>query len=124
MEAVRILSEANADTVVITSTAPVMLFVPGGSAVHPPVDNLFACLRTKVDRVIAFDARKESPEMGNPLGLNMVILDALCGVADIPLTKESQMETIRKNGKPTFVESNLNCFERGFKVASEEAAKD
>ena len=42
----------------------------------------------------------------------------------MPLTKESQMEAIRKNGKPAFVESNLNCFERGFKAASEETVKD
>ena len=59
-----------------------------------------------------------------PLGLNMVMLGALYGAADMPLTKESQMEAIRKNGKPAFVESNLNCFERGFKAASEETAKD
>ena len=53
----------------------------------------------------------------------MVMLGALYGAADMPLTKESQMEAIRKNGKPAFVESNLNCFERGFKAASEETAK-
>ena len=54
----------------------------------------------------------------------MVMLGALYGAADMPLTKESQMEAIRKNGKPAFVESNLNCFERGFKAASEETVKD
>ena len=115
MEAVRALSKANADTIVITNTAPVVPFIPGGSAAYPPVDDLLAC---------AFDARKESLEAGNPLGLNMVMLGALYGAADMPLTKESQMEAIRKNGKPAFVESNLNCFERGFKAASEETAKD
>ena len=118
MEAVRALSKANADTIVITNTAPVVPFIPGGSAAYPPVDELLVCLRAKVGRVIAFDARKES------LGLNMVMLGALYGAADMPLTKESQMEAIRKNGKPAFVESNLNCFERGFKAASEETAKD
>ena len=123
MEAVRALSKANADTIVITNTAPVVPFIPGGSAVYPSVDALLACLRAKVGRVIAFDARKESLEAGNPLGLNMVMLGALYGAADMPLTKESQMEAIRKNGKPAFVESNLNCFERGFKAASEETAK-
>ena len=124
IEAVRALSKANADTIVITNTAPVVPFIPGGSAAYPPVDELLACLRAKVGRVIAFDARKESLEAGNPLGLNMVMLGALYGAADMPLTKESQMEAIRKNGKPAFVESNLNCFERGFKAASEETAKD
>ena len=124
MEAVRALSKANADTIVITNTAPVVPFIPGGSAAYPPVDDLLACLRAKVGRVIAFDARKESLEAGNPLGLNMVMLGALYGAADMPLTKGSQMEAIRKNGKPAFVESNLNCFERGFKAASEETAKD
>ena len=74
MEAVRALSKANADTIVITDTAPVVPFIPGGSAAYPPVDQLLACLRAKVGRVIAFDARKESLEAGNPLGLNMVML--------------------------------------------------
>lgn len=96
----RALSKANADTIVITNTAPVVPFIPGGSAAYPPVDDLLACLRAKVGRVIAFDARKESLEAGNPLGLNMVMLGALYGAADMPLTKESQMEAIRKNGKP------------------------
>ena len=37
MEAVRALSKANADTIVITNTAPVVPFIPGGSAAYPPV---------------------------------------------------------------------------------------
>ena len=36
MEAVRALSKANADTIVITNTAPVVPFIPGGSAAYPP----------------------------------------------------------------------------------------
>lgn len=83
MEAVRALSKANADTIVITNTAPVVPFIPGGSAAYPPVDELLACLRAKVGRVIAFDARKESLGSGNPLGLNMVMLGALYGAADM-----------------------------------------
>ena len=43
MEAVRALSKANADTIVITNTAPVVPFIPGGSAAYPPVDDLLAC---------------------------------------------------------------------------------
>ena len=76
MEAVRALSKANADTIVITNTAPVVPFIPGGSAAYPPVDDLLACLRAKVGRVIAFDARKESLEAGNPLGLSPLVLGA------------------------------------------------
>lgn len=123
MEAVRALSKANAKTIVITNTAPVVPFIPGGSAAYPSVEELLACLRGKVGRVIAFDARKEALEAGNPLGLNMVMLGALYGAGNMPLTSECQMEAIRRNGKPAFVESNLNCFERGFKAASGEAAK-
>ena len=81
MEAVRALSKANADTIVITNTAPVVPFIPGGSAAYPPVDDLLACLRAKVGRVIAFDARKESLEAGNPLGLNMVMLLSLIHIS-------------------------------------------
>ena len=113
MEAVRALSKANAKTIVITNTAPVVPFIPGGSAAYPPVGELLACLRRKVARVIAFDARKEALEAGNPLGLNMVMLGALYGAGNMPLTSECQMEAIRRNGKPAFVESNLNCFVRG-----------
>ena len=127
MEAVRALSKANADTIVITNTAPVVPFIPGGSAAYPPVDELLACLRAKVGRVIAFDARKESLEAGNPLGLNMVMLGALVRASGFIPREDAETlcrDTVGKNGKPAFVESNLNCFERGFKAASEETAKD
>ena len=124
MEAVRALSKANADTIVITNTAPVVPFIPAVRRHIPPSMSCLPACAPKWAGVIAFDARKEALEAGNPLGLNMVMLGALYGAADMPLTKESQMEAIRKNGKPAFVESNLNCFERGFKAASEETAKD
>ena len=73
MEAVRALSKANADTIVITNTAPVVPFIPGGSAAYPPVDELLACLRAKVgraDRVrrpqgIAGSGQPARPEHGH-----------------------------------------------------------
>lgn len=123
MEAVRALSRVHSNAIVITNTTPVVPFIPGGTdQAYPPTEELLAYLKRKIARVVAFDARKEAAEAGNPLGLNMVMLGALYGVlADtktIPLSRESQIEAIRKNGKQAFVESNLNCFERGFVAAS------
>lgn len=123
MEAVRALAKAHAGTLVITNTAPVVPFIPGGTAAYPSVDDLLDCLRRKTARVVAFDARQEALVAGNPLGLNMVMLGALYGAGNMPLSRESQMEAIRRNGKAAFAESNLRCFECGFRAASEEAAR-
>ncbi|MEI3479264.1 MAG: indolepyruvate oxidoreductase subunit beta [Bilophila sp.] len=123
MEAVRALVKAHAGTLVITNTAPVVPFIPGGAAAYPPVDELLACLQRKAARVVAFDARKEALEAGNPLGLNMVMLGALYGAGDMPVSRESQMEAIRRSGKAAFAEGNLRCFERGFLAASQEAER-
>lgn len=123
MEAVRALAKAHAGTRVITNTVPVVPFISGGVAAYPPVDELLSCLRRKTAGVVAFDARKEALEAGNPLGLNMVMLGALYGAGNMPLSRESQMEAIRRNGKAAFAESNVRCFERGFRAASVETAR-
>lgn len=126
MEAVRALNKTHSGTVVITSTAPVVPSTPGGQGAYPSIDELIAYLRRKVGRVVAFDGRTEALEAGNPLGLNMVMLGALYGALDgtdrLPLSRDTQMEAIRASGKQAFVESNLKCFERGFKAASAQKA--
>ena len=114
MEAVRALSKANADTIVITNTAPVVPFIPGGSAAYPPVDDLLACLRAKVGRVIAFDARKESLEAGNPLGLNMVMLGALYGRGHAAWRRRARWRRSARTASPPCGKQPGNCFERGF----------
>ena len=70
MEAVRALSKANADTIVITNTAPVVPFIPGGSAAYPPVDDLPARQSGPRDRVrrpqgIAGSGQPARPEHGH-----------------------------------------------------------
>ena len=117
----------DADVVVAMNKPSLAVFeksvVPGGLLIYN--SSLIDVQPTRTDiRVAAIPANDIAAELGSAKVTNMVMLGALYGAADMPLTKESQMEAIRKNGKPAFVESNLNCFERGFKAASEETAKD
>lgn len=118
METVRALGKANKDTVIITNTAPLVPFIPGGKDnAYPDVEILLAYIRSKGIKTIAFDARQEALAAGNPLGLNMVMLGALLGTGLLPISKEGQIDAIRRGSKPAFLEANLDCFERGFRAA-------
>ena len=79
METLRALNKANAKTLVITSTAKLPPFtVAIGQGSYPGVEKTLELIRAKVKKLIAFDALKEAQAAGNPLGVNIVLLGALC----------------------------------------------
>lgn len=121
MEAVRALRRANASTVVVTNTSPLVPFIPGGkeAATYPDVAALLNYIRSKGVTLLALDARAEALAAGNALGLNMVMLGALLGTGVLSISKDAQISAIRNGSKPAFLAANLDCFERGFKAAAQ-----
>jgi indolepyruvate ferredoxin oxidoreductase beta subunit len=77
----------------------------------------------KVGKVIALNGNELAEEAGNPLSLNMVMLGALIGSGEIPVTTETMKETISNSTKKIFLESNLKAFDLGQEVASQLAGK-
>ncbi len=117
LEALRALKKANRKTLMITSLSEIQPFtVAIGRGVYPQIDTILTILKDKVDRLVAFDALAEAQSAGNHLGVNMVMLGALIGAADIPLPDESLREAIRTKTKKSFVKSNIGCFDAGIQA--------
>ena len=123
LEALRALKKANKNSVVISSLAQIQPFtVSLGAGEYPSEAAIIELLKEKTAKVVTFDAMKVATEAGNPLGVNMVMLGALFGVGDMPLSEASLKDAIRTKTKKAFVESNLKCFDLGMEVARNAAA--
>jgi indolepyruvate ferredoxin oxidoreductase beta subunit len=115
LETLRGLSKCNRKTVVITNTRSLQPFtVALGQGVYPPLEEMMALIKAKIDKVIAFDGSALAEKAGNPLSLNMVMLGALIGSETIPISAADMKETISTSTKKAFLESNLKAFDLGF----------
>lgn len=118
-ETLRALKRCNKNTVVITNLSPMPPFtVTIGRGVYPDLDKLQGLIRSKTEKLIAFDAVRLAKEAGNVMSVNMVLIGALIGTSILPLTAESVKEAIRTKTKSAFVEFNLKAFEMGFSAAA------
>ena len=115
LETLRGLSKCNRKTVVITNTRSMQPFTAAlGQGVYPPLEEMMALIKAKIDKVIAFDGSALAEKAGNPLSLNMVMLGALIGSETIPISAADMKETISTSTKKAFLESNLKAFDLGF----------
>lgn len=122
LEAVRALNKVRKDSLIITSTSPLKPFSPSGDdKAYPPVPELLAYLKSKCDRVLAFDGREIALAQGNALGLNMVMLGALYASGLMPIQPEEQKKAIASGTKEAFVQKNLACFDAGLRAGLEAA---
>jgi len=119
-ETLRALNKCNADTVVITNTAPLPPFTVGlGIGVYPEMDELKALIKSKTSRFISFDGIELAKEAGNVMSLNIVLLGALIQTDILQLTADSVKKAIETTTKKAFVETNLKAFELGFQAAGD-----
>ncbi|MCF8031471.1 MAG: indolepyruvate oxidoreductase subunit beta [Desulfarculaceae bacterium] len=119
VEALRLLPKANKETLIITNTRPMPPFtVAIGAAPYPPPEESVAYLGKKVKKVVAFDGQALAEEAKNPLSLNMVMLGALFGAAELPIDVKTMKKVIRSQTKKRFAASNVKAFDLGFKAAA------
>jgi indolepyruvate ferredoxin oxidoreductase beta subunit len=117
-ETLRALNKCNADTVVITNTAPLPPFTVGlGIGVYPDMDELKALIKAKSSRFISFNGIELAKKAGNVMSLNIVLLGALIQTGVLHLTADSVKKAIETTTKKAFVETNLKAFELGFEAA-------
>ena len=117
-ETLRALNKCNADTVVITNTAPLPPFTVGlGIGVYPEMDELKALIKAKTGRFISFNGIELAKEAGNVMSLNIVLLGALIQTGILHLTADIVKKAIETTTKKAFVETNLKAFELGFQAA-------
>ena len=118
-ETLRALNKCNADTVVITNTAPLPPFtVAIGKGTYPDLEALQELIRSKTARLIAFDARALAKQAGNVMSLNMVLLGSLIQTGTMPVSADNVKEAIRTSTKKAFVDINIKAFELGFEAAA------
>jgi len=121
METLRALNKANAKTLVITSTAKLPPFtVAIGQGSYPDTKKTLDLIRAKVKNLIAFDALEAALAEGNPLGVNIVLLGALCAAGDLPVKEAALKKAIKTKTKAAFVAANLKCFQAGLEAAREQ----
>lgn len=121
-ETLRALNKCNADTVVITNTAPLPPFtVAIGKGTYPDLQELQELIRNKTARLIAFDAQTLAKQAGNIMSLNMVLLGSLIQTGIMPVTADNVKEAIRTSTKKAFVDINIKAFEMGFEAATKAA---
>ena len=121
-ETLRALNKCNADTVVITNTAPLPPFtVAIGKGTYPDIQELQELIRNKTARLIAFDAQDLAKQAGNIMSLNMVLLGSLIQTEIMPVSADKVKEAIRTSTKKAFVDINIEAFELGFEAAAKAA---
>jgi indolepyruvate ferredoxin oxidoreductase beta subunit len=120
-ETIRAAGKCNANTVVITNTAPVPPFtVALGKASYPDVQNAMELMAGQVKKLIAFDATSLALKAGSSLALNMVMLGALAKSGAVPLSQDLFVRVIKEKTKKQFVDVNLNAFEMGMQAFAKE----
>jgi indolepyruvate ferredoxin oxidoreductase beta subunit len=121
-ETLRALNKCNADTVVITNTAPLPPFtVAIGKGTYPDIQNIQELIRNKTARLIAFDAQDLAKQAGNIMSLNMVLLGSLIQTGIMPVSADKVKEAIRTSTKKAFVDINIKAFELGYEAAAKAA---
>ena len=121
-ETLRALNKCNADTLVITNTAPLPPFtVAIGKGTYPDIQELQKLIRNKTARLIAFDAQTLAKQAGNIMSLNMVLLGSLIQTGIMPVSADDVKEAIRTSTKKAFVDINIKAFELGFEAAAKSA---
>ena len=121
-ETLRALNKCNADTVVITNTAPLPPFtVAIGKGTYPDLQEMQELIRNKTAKLIAFDAQTLAKQAGNIMSLNMVLLGSLIQTGIMPVTADNVKDAIRTSTKKAFVDINIKAFELGFEAAAKAA---
>jgi indolepyruvate ferredoxin oxidoreductase beta subunit len=119
LETYRAMNKCNTHTLVITNTHPLPPFtVAIGQGTYPDVDGTLDKIRSKVNRVISLDGTAIAEDVGNPLALNMVMLGALIGAEEIPISADAMKEVLSTSTKKAFLESNLKAFDLGMEAAA------
>ena len=113
-ETLRAARKCNANTIVITNTAPVPPYtVALGKARYPDIDGIMAAMAGRVKHLIAFDATSLALQAGSALALNMVMLGALASSGATPLSPDLLQRMIEQKTKKQNVDINLKAFRLG-----------
>ena len=118
MEAYRALPKANAKTRFVTSTSMVIpVVVSIGKQKYPDIQAMFAEIKKVTPNLTAVDADALAVQAGSYVTANSVLLGALAGTPECPVSKEKLVEALKNTVPPKTVEMNMRAFELGLEFA-------
>lgn len=118
IEAYRALEKASKDTWIVTNISPIVPFtVSVGKEEYPDVEEMFADLEDKSDKLLKIDAEKLAKEAGAAITQNIVMIGALTATEVLPVSKEEIVESIERQVPKRFIDINKKAFELGYQEA-------
>lgn len=121
VEAYRALEKASKDTWIVTNISPIVPFtVSVGKEEYPDVEEMFADLEDKSDKLLKIDAEKLGKEAGAAITQNIVMIGALTATEVLPVSKEEIIESIERQVPEKFVDINKKAFELGYQEAKKQ----
>jgi indolepyruvate ferredoxin oxidoreductase, beta subunit len=123
VETVRALAKVHEETLVITSTRPMvpaMLSLKGEN--YPDVEGLLERIRKSTRRLVALDAATVAQESGSGQAVNTVLLGVLAGCMKLHFATDLLRETIMESIPPKAREVNEVAFQRGLEIGRQALA--
>jgi len=120
LETLRMVQKyANPETVCISNVRPVVpAGVSAGREVYPDIEELKAAVSALCKKAWFLDATTIALELNAPIAMNIVMVGALLGTNQLPLTDEDIKAELRENLPPDRLELNYEALARGKKAVA------
>lgn len=115
METLRIIPEyGNDKTVFLVNSRPIYpLNVIAGDVEYPDPEWIREVISKAGGQLYWLEATREAVELGGPIMLNMIMLGALCSLADFPIDNEDIKGLIKNLFKDSRLELNYRALDMG-----------
>ena len=115
MEALRVLMRyGNPGVMVLTNTRPLYpVAVIGGELDYPSPEEIGTTIRELSAHAWFIAATDEAIKLGNPILGNIVMIGAIAGTAELPISREDFREAFLNSMPATKLDVNLRAFDLG-----------
>lgn len=120
LETLRILSEyGNRDVIFLVNSRHIYpLNVIAGEVEYPDTNWIKNILLKSGKKLLWIDGTTKAIELGGPIMLNMIMLGALCGLADFPIKIDDLKEVIKNIFPDSKLEANYKAINIGADISS------
>lgn len=117
-EAIRVLQKyGNPEVKVISNTRPVYsLGVICGDVSYPSEEEINGWMQKLTGAYWLINATDEAVRLGNPILGNVLLVGALAGIGDLPLSRNGFREVLARTMPPDKLDINLSAFDKGLEV--------
>jgi indolepyruvate ferredoxin oxidoreductase beta subunit len=113
LEAARVLPMLKKSGIIILNTKYIPPSTSAGSSATFNHEKILGIIRDRKHKVYEIDGISIANRLGNILAVNTILLGALSGIPENPVTKESLERAIASRLKEKYVELNLKAFNIG-----------